>query len=45
MVAVSATLIILGGLVGPATAQIDPDAKADVTGDGTVNIIIGDNRL
>ncbi len=44
MVAVSAALIILGGLVGPARAQVDDeedksDAKADVTGDGTVNIL------
>ncbi len=38
--AVALTAAVLIGFAGaPAMGQVDPDAKADVTGDGTVNIL------
>ena len=38
--AVALTAAVLIGIAGaPAMGQVDPDAKADVTGDGTVNIL------
>ena len=32
-------LVVMPGLTIPAMAEVDPEAKADVTGDGTVNIL------